>query len=431
MYYIIETQEQLDSLPKVEKCFIDLITVSEEAHPSLTTPCVLYYNDFTKGYILPFNHSEAFSLTTEVINNLLSQIDKVYLIDAKWHSYFFNLPNAVDVSMTILDETNSTQDLNCYTPIHNDFYYKHKYVEDINRIIPISKHYEKSECMFETIRPFIGLERNLAWKNDYLTAYKWVEEQGIKIDEKIFDKHFEPAWKARSIKDGFIYTNYNLLNVTSRPTNAFNSINFLAFAKEGNSRTSFIPRNDRFIELDFDGYHLRLIGKLLQVELSTNQSIHTQLGLQYFKTDVLTQEQYQESKKITFRQLYNGVENEYQNIELFRKVAIFVDDLWDTMQQQGYIELPNGRNLKKGDFTPQKLFNYYIQCLETVNNVSKLLKLKQYLSDKKSKVVLVVYDSILVDFSGEDEKETLYNIKQILEDEGFVVKAKMGTNYNF
>lgn len=80
---------------------------------------------------------------------------------------------------------------------------------------------------------------------------------------------------------------------------------------------------------------------------------------------------------------------------------------------------------------PQKLFNYYIQCLETVNNVKKLSKLKNLLENKKSKIILVVYDSMLIDYNAEDGKETLNQIKQILEEEGYAVKAKIGTNYNF
>ena len=71
MYYIVETEEQLAKLPKVDKCFIDLITLSEDTHPKLTSPCVLYYNDFQKGYILPFNHTEGFSLSLEKVKELL------------------------------------------------------------------------------------------------------------------------------------------------------------------------------------------------------------------------------------------------------------------------------------------------------------------------------------------------------------------------
>jgi len=431
-YFIIETEEQLDNLPNSDKCFIDLVTLSEENHPSLTTPCVLYYNDFEKGYIIPINHGEAFSIPIEKIQSKLESCSTIYLFDKKWHSYFLDLPKAVDMHFVLLDISSaSPTNIDCYTNLHNDFYNRFRYLDDVNKLIPISKHYERCECMYELIRQYIGKESNIDWQNTYTDAYKWVEEQGIAINEKLFDKYFEPTWKARSIKDGKIYTKYNLYNITSRPTNAFNGINFLAFTKDNNSRAAFIPSNDKFIEFDFDGYHLRLIANLLGLEIPTNKSIHEYLGQFYFGKEELTDEEYQESKKITFRQLYNGIDDEATNVELFRYVDAFIQSMWANYQEQGYIVLPNGRKLVQDKANPQKLFNYYVQCLETVNNTEKIIKLKEYLKDKKSKVVLVVYDSILVDYALEDGKETLYRIKEILEENNYVVKVQIGNNYDF
>jgi len=271
----------------------------------------------------------------------------------------------------------------------------------------------------------------LPWLNAYTDVYKWVEEQGIKIDEKIFDKYFEPTWKARSIRNGKIYTSYNLYNITSRPTNAFNGINFLALTKENGSRAAFIPENDAFVEFDFDGYHPRLIANLLNIQVPTDKSIHELLGQLYFGKEELTPEEYQESKKITFRQMYNGVEDQYKHIPLFEHIAEFIEAMWLEYQKVGYITLPNDRRIIQDNANPQKLFNYYIQCLETVNNVKKLSMLKEYLKNKQTKVILVVYDSILLDCSVYDEKGTLSDIKNILEEGGYRVKAKKGDNYNF
>jgi hypothetical protein len=285
--------------------------------------------------------------------------------------------------------------------------------------------------MFEKVRDCVGRERNTEWQSKYTEVYKWVEEQGILINEKLFDKYFETPWKARSVRDSRVYSSYNLYNITSRPTNAFNSINFLALNKENSSRTAFIPENDAFVEFDFDGYHLRLIANLSGIELPADKSIHEILGQQYFDKDELTPEEYQESKKITFRQLYNGVEDGYRRISLFEHIAEFVEAMWKEYKRVGFLELPNGRKITQENANPQKLFNYYIQCLETVNNVKKLDKLKKYLQDKQSKVLLVVYDSILIDYSARDGKGTLADIKNILEAERFRVKAKKGHNYNF
>jgi len=431
MYFIVETKEQLAQLPKVDKCFIDLVTLSEETHPLLTSSCVLYYNDFQKGYIIPINHSEAFSLSLEDVQLFLFDIEKIYLLDKKWHSYFLHIPQAIDVYFTVLDTDGEIKDIQCYTPVHLDFHNKFKYSEEVNTFVPISKHYEKCECMFESVKKYIGKESNLEWQNNFVEAYKWVEEQGLTTDPRVFDKFFEPTWKARSMKNNKIYTSYNLFNITSRPTNAFNGINFLAFNKENHSREAFVPENDIFIEFDFDGYHVRLIANMLGLEIPSNESIHTVLGKQYFGKEELTPEEYQESKKITFRQLYNGVEPEYKHIELFDHIDELIQAAWAEYKRQKYLLLPNGRKIKIENANPQKLFNYYVQCLETVNNVKKLVKLKELFKSKKSKVVLIVYDSVLVDFSAEDGKGFLAQIKNVLEEDGYRVKAKKGDNYNF
>lgn len=431
MYFIIETEEQLAQLAKPEKCFIDLVSLSEETHPLLTSPCVLYYNDFEKGYILPVDHSETFSIGLENIQKFLQSIPKVYLLDKKWHSYYLDLPQAIDLNFTILDIENEIKDLQCYTPVHLDFYNKFKYSAEVNSLIPVSKHYERCECLFDSVKKYVGQEKNVEWQEKYVEAYKWVEEQGLLTDERVFNKFFEPVWKGRSMRENRIYTSYNLYNITSRPTNAFNSINFLAFNKENHSRAAFIPENDAFVEFDFDGYHLRLVANLLSLDLPLDNSIHTVLGKQYFRKGELTPEEYQESKKITFRQLYNGIEPEYKYIELFNEVDEFIQSMWTEYKRQGSVQLPNGRRIKVENATPQKLFNYYVQCLETVNNIKKLLILKELFKGKKSKVVLVVYDSILIDYSAEDEKGFLNQIKGVLEAEGYRVKAQKGLNYDF
>jgi len=431
MYFVIETEEQLLQLPKPEKCFIELMSFSEPTHPHLTSPCVLYYNDFQKGYVIAINHSEAFPIPLASIQAFLGTIPKVYLLDKKWHSYYLDLPQGIDLYFTALDIDGKTEDFQCYTPIHLDYYEKFKFSPSVNDYIPISKHYERCECMFEMVKKYVGQESNTEWQNEYVEVYKWVEEQGILMDEKLFDKYFETPWKGRSIRDSRVYSCYNLYNITSRPTNAFNSINFLAFNKENSSRTAFIPENDAFVEFDFDGYHLRLVANLMNLELPQDQSVHEYLGKQYFDKSELTPEEYQESKKITFRQMYNGVEEEYKQIPLFEHIAEFVKAMWEEYKRVGYTTLPNGRKIVQENANPQKLFNYYIQCLETVNNVKKLSKLKEYLQNKQSKVLLVVYDSILIDYSADDGKRTLSDIKNILEEDRYRVKAKKGHNYNF
>jgi ABC-type phosphate/phosphonate transport system substrate-binding protein len=53
------------------------------------------------------------------------------------------------------------------------------------------------------------------------------------------------------------------------------------------------------------------------------------------------------------------------------------------------------------------------------------------LEDKQSYIILYTYDSILIDYSRDDGKEVLKEIKNLLEHSfGFKVNASYGTDYN-
>ncbi len=152
----------------------------------------------------------------------------------------------------------------------------------------------------------------------------------------------------------------------------------------------------------------------------------------YFKTDTLTEEQYQQSKELTFKQLYGGVFDQYKDIPFFAKVKQYTDKIYKDFNSLGYIELIGGRKLYNiENATPQKLLNYIIQSGETFYNIISIKKVLEYLESKKSNIILYTYDSILIDYSKEDGKETLKDIKNILESGfGFKVNASYGTDYN-
>jgi hypothetical protein len=154
----------------------------------------------------------------------------------------------------------------------------------------------------------------------------------------------------------------------------------------------------------------------------------------YFKTDILTPEQYQASKELTFKQLYGGVFEQYKDIPFFKQVAAYVDLLWGDFNSDGYIHLVGGRKLFAKDVinpTPQKLLNYLIQSGETYYNVNSIKGVQEYLATRQSNIILYTYDSILVDYHRDDGKEVLREIKRLLEEPfGFKVTAKYGKNYN-
>jgi hypothetical protein len=80
-----------------------------------------------------------------------------------------------------------------------------------------------------------------------------------------------------------------------------------------------------------------------------------------------------------------------------------------------------------------KLFNYIVQNQETLANVDKIERINQYLNDNncQTALILITYDAFLFDYSIQDGKQTLIEIKTILEADDMVVKHKHNVNYSF
>jgi len=434
MYYIVEKQDQLDKLEATEKAFIQLIVTNPLFHPKLVRPSLVYYNNGEKGYILTIHHSESFSLDIDCINLFLSKHKTIYLIDKKYHAYHLSVANAVDLNLVALDSNNEVKEYNCDTQFHRSFYQNKSDLVNVDYIIPISKHYEKCECFYDQIKYLMGLELDTSFDNLILDAYHYVEQSGIGVIEEHVKTLYNIPNSTGVISNSIAYSYYNLYNLTGRPTNSFKGINFLAIPKEGDYRKQFVPTNDYFVEFDFDSYHLRLIAKLVGIELSNSESMHKMLASQYFNkpANEITDEEYKQAKVITFRQLYGGVEPQYSHIEFLSCMSSYTDQEYKKYKAQSSYVLPTGRILKKhSTITKHKLFNYILQNLETKTNVEKILKIKEYLKDKKTKLILITYDAFLFDFSVQDGKEALIEIKDILQQGEFPVKHTHGINYSF
>jgi DNA polymerase I-like protein with 3'-5' exonuclease and polymerase domains len=163
-------------------------------------------------------------------------------------------------------------------------------------------------------------------------------------------------------------------------------------------------------------------------------SIHDYLGRFYFGTDTLTEEQRNESKQITFRLLYGGIDSEFLSIPFFQKVNSFIYDLWAKWKAKGRIETPI---LKRPitqemvkNMTANKLFNYYLQAVETEVSVEKLRLVQDLLKDYQSCMILYTYDSVLFDVDYAEAKTLLPMIENILEQGNFPVKTKVGNIYD-
>ena len=440
MFYIVETQDQLSQLHVSEECYINVIPLSSNYHPILTEVSLIYYKPkYGKGLILTINHSEGFYLSLDKVKEFILKHENIYVLDKKTTAHLmgeeFLQSKVQDINLLSMHTSTSTPYIqDCNTNIHTHFERIYSNKPYLNSIIPICKHYEKQEKIYNVVQQWVGKQHEISYYNEqYIEVFYGIEKQGIAWDMPVFNENFSLNNPKFSIRDNKIYTQFNLNNFTSRPTNSFNGINFAALNKNNGQRAAIVPQNDVLFEFDYDSYHPRILVK--QIGYKFNEaSVHTHLGKMYFKTDVLTPEQYQASKELTFKQLYGGVFEQYKDIPFFTKVKQYTDKIFENFNSLGYIELIGGRKLFAGDIenvTPQKLLNYIIQSGETFYNVNSIKKVLEYLDIRKSNIILYTYDSILLDYNREDGKEVLKDIKNLLENEfGFKVNASFGTNYN-
>jgi hypothetical protein len=280
--------------------------------------------------------------------------------------------------------------------------------------VPIVKHYEVCEQNYLNFKGDLN-----PFYNKAALVFNQLERAGIKVDQSLFEQYFD-----KEVNE-FIYTQYNLNTLTTRPSNAFGGINFSALNKNNEERKCFIPRNDIFIEMDISAYHPSIIANLLNYTFDSSD-IHGSFAKMYGVD-------YAKAKEITFKQLYGGIWKEYETLDFFRQVKTYTNNLWNIFQQEGYIECAISNYKfekdKLEDMNPQKLFNYVLQNLETANNVCILWEIFKILRGKNTKLVLYVYDSFLFDVD-ENEVDTLKQINQVFKDKKFQVKTKTGINYH-
>ena len=434
MFYIVEQDSKLESLQRLAKLglYVDVISSNDLYHPKLTSTVAVYVRPVYSGhgYIIPINHDEGLNVTKNRVSDILSSTSKLYTLDKKNLLYHFNLQQAIDLSlvysMTKYDRLEYSRENNTL----NHFYNKFKDFPNINQLIPISKLYESCEKVYDQVKHVLEYEIPPGFDFYNKTAtnvFFLLEQSGIGIYYENFVKMFTPRNPLFNITDNTVLTSYNLYNVTSRPTNAFNSVNFAAIPKSSEHRKCFIPTGDFFVELDFDGYHLRLLSEQVDYLLSSD-SAHEQLAKLYFEKDEINEDEYQEAKQINFHAIYGKIPEQHRNLEIFQKIQEYIDTMWNFYNDNGVVynpisNKPFTKELK--EMHPAKLMNYMMQSLETSRNILILKEVLRYLKDKKTKLVLYTYDALLFDFHKEDGKETLEKLQEILESDGkYPIKFK-------
>ena len=420
MYWLIEDLEQLKVFYNsgYKEAFVEVIPFNNFEHPTQNKVSAVYIRPLqaNKGYMLCSKHSETLGIELRHIKAILKKFDKLYCRDKKELLHYFPLKSLWDISPppnTYIRPTTQTHDI---------FYNKHRNNREINIIIPIVKHYETCERTYDDLQVNIGKNTNYdTFFNSKTTlVFNAIERSGIRVHKPTFEGYFHP------IEGEFVYSQYNLKTLTTRPSNRFNGVNYAALNKEDGSRKSFIPRNEKFIEIDITAYHPTISSHLVDFEFS-DSDIHSSFAKMYGVDR-------EKAKELTFKQLYGGVFKQYRELPFFRRVQSYIDNTWQTFQKTGEVETKiSGYKFYRDsldNMNPQKLFNYILQNYETSQNILILWDILSILRGKKSKLVLYTYDSFLIDLS-EEERGLVEDVQKIFENYKLNTKIKYGSSYDF
>lgn len=459
MFYIVESEKQLQrlrDLSYLKDCYVDVVTTNDDIHPALTSVVAVYIRPFEEeidpetqevvgwkhGYIIPVDHNEGLCVDLSVIQEILDMYETVYVLDRKETLYFLNHRNFIDINLLWSMEENCRLSYFVRERTYNWFYNRYGGRKDLNKIIPLAKIYEKCEDIFSQIEPVLVYDwREIPGFQYYnrlaSNLFYLIEKEGIRVDTHEFVERFNVSNPDFSIDGETVYTRYNLYNITGRPTNSFNSVNFLAIPKGIEFRRCFKPKNDEFVQMDFDGYHVRLVSNLIDYEIPVDQKAHMYLAKQYFGKEEISKEEYGQAKQTNFQSIYGTIPEQFSHLEFFQKLKKFVDRLWKKYIDEGSVADPiSGKSfsvvgMHSMDMRPTKLMNYLIQSYETTRNVERLYYVLKRLQGCRTKLILVTYDSVLLDWDERDGKELLEEIRTILQRGNFPVSVDFSRDLNF
>ena len=442
MVTIVDTKEKFknfsDQYKEMERVFLIPLFNDVGYNPNETTISTLYVCDFDQEFIIPFDHSEAKNVKEENIS-LFDDSKPKFVIDKKRFVQYKSFENLIDIGLLYWFNTNNNYE---FETVPNKFF---KFQYSAGRIkskqIPLFQICDKFTTLSKKVKSIIDENSDVLdvspfkrYNDLVVDSFARIESNGLHINKQIFKDVFKEKIE-RKFSDR-VYTNYNLFTSTGRPSNANDNINYAALnAKEGQKKP-FVSRfgDDGMLFLfDYDAFHLRLIGRLIGYDLPP-ESFHSYLGKKYFDKDSISEEEYEESKKISFQLLYGQDIEEAESLEYFKKTYELKREIWKRYKMYGLIQTPifkrqiDGKYIK--NLNPGKAFSYILQRYETEFNVVVIQELLNLLKNYETELVLYTYDSMLFDYSKNDGKEVLKKIRKTMETKKMLVKGYAGKSYN-
>jgi hypothetical protein len=402
---------------------------------------VFYFNQSSQYYIVNINHTDCLGMKIEGLDFLnekqIGNLNRI-IYWFKEFSQLYDIDNGIDADILHMCSFGKVaEEYQIPKPYYKD-------LVNINDSVPISKQLEQIKSLMQiyhtctTWKTFISVKEF----SKYVKAFGEIEKNGIYVDEEISQQR-----EGKRNQDGLVFSSYNFLTSTLRPSNTFGGTNFSALNKNTGIRKHFTSRygNDgRILNIDFVSYHPRILANIFvdlfkkhpnrfsshYSTIDENTNIYNWIQSQSIALNDIT---YDEMKVLTFQQIYGGIDAEMKEIPFFNDIALFTEKLLENIDGRGIVEsrifkLP----LRVVEFgkaiSGTKAFNYYIQALETEINVEKIKKVVELLRGKKTKLILYTYDALTFDIYKE-ETYLLKEIESILKEGAYPIKVTIGKNY--
>jgi hypothetical protein len=298
-----------------------------------------------------------------------------------------------------------------YTTVMESFYSRHYNSKKLTKIIPLSKLIEFAENMILFTLPYYKPDKIsqecIDYCEDFTNIFKFIESNEIPVGEDMKKQ------------------NYMWYTATSRPSNSWNNFNFSALNKNDGTRNKIHSRfkNGKIVQFDYDAFHIKLLANILDYKFTKHpyDEIKEELGL-----DI----PYDEVKSRVFQNIYGTITEQFLQHPFFQRVQAMIDELYREYLENGYTEsyFYHKRFREIEDPTPNKVFNYFLQSLETEYNVRKLKTILPSLKGRKMVLCMYLYDAFVFDISF-DELDFIPQLKRTFETDDMTTKCSIGDTF--
>jgi hypothetical protein len=425
-----------------QKTYLKLILRDGHIHPSQdkVIAAFVYECDTQRKLYYNFDHPDLPKNSTlkKVVQSLTNK--KVFVLNKKTHKYFVSGLNLYDANLFQF-----FKDGNVFEPNKHKFsetlQMTHHRINGSGIIIPYVVHQKEFDSEIEVVKDSLnGKTDTYCYKffNEVVSDTLFeVERNGLHVDTPLFKSYFPNAKVVGgSGEDDTVYTEYHIYNPTGRPSNKFDSVNYVALNKADGCRASFSSRyaNGKLLMVDFTGFHPYIVANLIGYKVPDDETVYEHLAKQYYGVDTVSKDLLSKAKKLTMVNLYGQISKQYIHIPYFEKTEKLKDKYWEVFTQKGYVKTPiYKRKITANHITDpnkNKLFAYIIQATETEYGLNSLSNCLKYSFGKSIKPILYIYDSILFDIDGDVPQSEIDDIVNIIRGNRFKVKVYVGNNYN-